>query len=262
MSPPCEASSTATFAGADSKAPKLSSATRDLLEELGLPWVIENVRGASKELDDAVTLVGQDWGLRTERAQLFEAGLGVQISRCPRLSKGGEELRRRCCLGARARFERFDRFGRRVSHPYCSGNIIPILGTSPGRCSGNENFAAMGVNPAHMSYPRLAKAIPPPFSQHLCGQLTRHVLRARFGVDVPSFDLAYEMGPRAARMLNHLLRGAGGPSASAGLDFLPGKVGKANQPAVREAEASTEVVAVRPPPDKESWLVGANAPGD
>ena len=68
--------------------------------------------------------------------------------------------------------------------------------------------------------------------------------------------------PRAARMLNHLLRGAGGPSASAGLDFLPGKVGKANQPAVREAEASTEVVAVRPPPDKESWLVGANAPGD
>ena len=54
-------------------------------------------------------------------------------------------------------------------------------------------------------------------------------------------------------MLNHLLRGAGGPSASAGLDFLPDKVGKANQPAVREAEASTEVVAVRPPRDKESW---------
>ena len=54
-------------------------------------------------------------------------------------------------------------------------------------------------------------------------------------------------------MLNHLLRGAGGPSASAGLDFLPDKVGKANQPAVREAEASTEVVAVRPPRDQESW---------
>ena len=150
-----------------------------------------------------MTLIGQDWGLRTESARLFDAGQGVQISRCPWLSKGGEELRRRCCLGARARFDRLDRFGRRVSHPCCSGNIFPILGTSPGRCSEEESFAAMGVDLAHMSYSRLAKAILPPFAQHLCGQLTRHILRARFGVDVPHFDLAHEMGPRVARMLNH-----------------------------------------------------------
>ena len=63
-SPPCEASSTATFDGVGSRAPRLISATRDLLLELGLPFIIENVGGASREMHDATRLVGQDFGLR------------------------------------------------------------------------------------------------------------------------------------------------------------------------------------------------------
>ena len=46
-SPPCEASSTATFGGGhNSNAQRLISQTRDMLEELGLPYIIENVRGS------------------------------------------------------------------------------------------------------------------------------------------------------------------------------------------------------------------------
>ena len=47
-SPPCEARSTVTFgSGHNSEAPRLISQTREMLEELGLPYIIENVRGAS-----------------------------------------------------------------------------------------------------------------------------------------------------------------------------------------------------------------------
>ena len=59
-SPPCEASSTATFGGGhNSAAPRLIAQTRDMLEELGLPYMIENVRGATRELSPgALTLKG------------------------------------------------------------------------------------------------------------------------------------------------------------------------------------------------------------
>ena len=80
-SPPCEASSTATFGGGHhSEAPRLISQTRDMLVELGLPFIIENVRGATKELSkDSLTLKGQDFGLETERPRLFEAGIGLEL---------------------------------------------------------------------------------------------------------------------------------------------------------------------------------------
>ena len=76
-SPPCEASSTLTFGGQPSVAQRLIAATRDALVETGLPFVIENVRGAASELlPHAITLRGQEYGLETERPRLFEAGGG------------------------------------------------------------------------------------------------------------------------------------------------------------------------------------------
>ena len=48
-----------------------------MLEEIGLPYIIENVRGAANELSpESLTLRGQDFGLETERPRLFEAGNG------------------------------------------------------------------------------------------------------------------------------------------------------------------------------------------
>ena len=42
-SPPCEGSSTLTFGGVPSSAPRLIPAVRDMLDAMGLPYVIENV---------------------------------------------------------------------------------------------------------------------------------------------------------------------------------------------------------------------------
>ena len=226
-SPPCEASSSATFGGVDSKAPRLISATRDLLLELGLPFIIENVGGASQEMPDATRLVGQDFGLRTERPRLFEAGGGLEIGRCPWLAEGGEALRRRSCLGMRARFDRLDRFGLglRVRSPCCRGNIVPIMGTSPLRCTFEESAEAMGIEVGHMPCDRLAKAISPAYAQHLLGCVARHALKVKFGLCVPSYAESQEIGPRAEREMKHRLRGAGGVSESQGLEFIAKSLG-------------------------------------
>ena len=114
-SPPCEASSTATFGGGhNSTAQRLIAQTRDMLEELGLPYIIENVRGAAPELRGAITLRGQEFGLETERPRLFESGNGLELKESAYLSEGGASLRQRCCLGERARYAKLDCFGRRV----------------------------------------------------------------------------------------------------------------------------------------------------
>ena len=161
-SPPCEASSTATFGGGhNSEAPKLIAQTRDLLIELGLPYIIENVRGAMSELSkDALTLKGQEFGLETERPRLFEAGNGLELKPCAFLTEGGSALRSRSCLGERARYTKLDSFGRRFTVPCCSGNIYPVMGSYPSKSSEAENARAMGLDPGHMPFARMAKAIP------------------------------------------------------------------------------------------------------
>lgn len=165
-SPPCEASSTATFGGGhNSTAPRLIAQTRDMLVELGLPFVIENVQGAVGELsDEAITLRGQDFGLETERPRLFEAGGGLKLEPSASLSAGGSKLRARCCLGSRARYAKLDAFGRRMRRPCCSGNIYPVMGSAPSRSTEGENARAMGLDPGHMPFARMAKAIPPAYA--------------------------------------------------------------------------------------------------
>ena len=76
----------------------------------------------------------------------------------------------------------------------------------------------MGIDPEHMPYRSMAKAIPPAFASDLFGQLVRHVLRVRYGVEAVSFAQARLDWPRASRRLRHLLRGAGGESPSQGVE--------------------------------------------
>jgi DNA (cytosine-5)-methyltransferase 1 len=52
--------------------PDLIGPTRELLAELGLPYIIENVRGALPKLHDPVMLCGTMFGLRTYRHRYFE----------------------------------------------------------------------------------------------------------------------------------------------------------------------------------------------
>lgn len=81
-SPPCQRYSLAQrIQGREH--PDLIAPTREALEELGLPYVIENVEDARDELKDPVTLCGASFGLRTYRHRLFEAGGGFQLQQPP-----------------------------------------------------------------------------------------------------------------------------------------------------------------------------------
>lgn len=57
------------------KAPDLIAPTRKLLNEIGVPWVMENVEGAP--MPDAVTYCGSMFGLDVRRHRLFESNISL-----------------------------------------------------------------------------------------------------------------------------------------------------------------------------------------
>ena len=240
-SPPCEGSSTLTFGGAPSTAQRLIPAVRDMLEETGLPYVIENVLGASSEMrSHAVIARGQEYGLETERPRLLEAGGGLSLRMSEGLLHSGAALRGRCCLGARARYPKLDRFGLRMREPCCSGNIFAVMGDAPRRSTLAENARALDVDLGHASFDRLAKGIPPAYGADVFGQMIRLALRQRYGISAPSFFEAQSDLPRARRQLGHWLSGAGAVSPSKGLELTR----RQDAPTREEPAAPSDGVAV------------------
>jgi DNA (cytosine-5)-methyltransferase 1 len=73
-SPPCQAYSQATPLHHREVLPRLIAPTRDLLMELGKPYVIENVENARAELRDPVMLCGTMFGMPVWRHRYFECG--------------------------------------------------------------------------------------------------------------------------------------------------------------------------------------------
>lgn len=72
-SPPCQRySSTANLPNVRKDHPDLLPGTRDLLIDLGLPWVIENVEGAPMR-PPAIMLCGLSFGLKVFRHRWFES---------------------------------------------------------------------------------------------------------------------------------------------------------------------------------------------
>jgi DNA (cytosine-5)-methyltransferase 1 len=71
-SPPCQAYSQASLGqrNAGKDYPDLLAPTRDLLEQTGLPWVIENVPGAPMRPD--IVICGCQVGLKLRRVRWFE----------------------------------------------------------------------------------------------------------------------------------------------------------------------------------------------
>lgn len=72
-SPPCQSSSLITKGtnqGIADRYEDLIAPTRDLLKQIGLPYVIENVQGAPVRAD--LRLCGEQFGLRVIRHRLFE----------------------------------------------------------------------------------------------------------------------------------------------------------------------------------------------
>lgn len=75
-SPPCQRFSKAQrIQGNDH--PDLIAPTREVLLELGIPYVIENVEDARDELIDPITLCGASFGFHTYRHRLFESSFPV-----------------------------------------------------------------------------------------------------------------------------------------------------------------------------------------
>jgi DNA (cytosine-5)-methyltransferase 1 len=84
-SPPCQAHTTMSnrWRGAGGKADEhinLIPPTRELLQETGLPWVIENVPGAKPHLRSPVVINGPNVSLfRLARPRLFEASFVILV---------------------------------------------------------------------------------------------------------------------------------------------------------------------------------------
>lgn len=81
-SPPCQhwSALSITTPGTRESYPDLISPTRTLLQDIGKPYVIENVAGAP--LKDPLQLCGTSFGLRIRRHRLFESSAPIPALAC------------------------------------------------------------------------------------------------------------------------------------------------------------------------------------
>lgn len=139
-SPPCQAFSiTGNLARAQGKAQStvdLLTPLRPLLEASGVPYVIENVKGAP--LHDPVVLCGSTFGLKVRRHRLFESNL-------PLLPHGP-------C--------RHKEQGRPVGVYHALNDSIPQGGKTAATLE--EGQEAMGID--WMTWKELKEAIPPEYT--------------------------------------------------------------------------------------------------
>ena len=151
-SPPCQGYSTQT---ADkSKHERLIDTVRDLLIATGLPYVIENVEGAAKELRDPVRLCGSSFGMDIRRHRYFETNWPLVAPPCNHAWQT-------------PRFRSLDIKSVRA------GRLASVVGVH-----GHLNYSgereirqrAMGID--WMTDHELAESIPPKYTRFIGDQLT------------------------------------------------------------------------------------------
>lgn len=144
-SPPCQAHTKARKLMGNEH-PDLIERTRELLQATGLPYVIENVKGAP--LIDPQVLEGQMFGLNTHRPRLFETNWGFQAPTLrpppPRQTKMGRKPK--------------------------PGEAIQVVGHFSDIAAARE---AMGID--WMNQGELAQAIPPAYTEFIGSALMRHL---------------------------------------------------------------------------------------
>lgn len=151
-SPPCQAYSVAsqTQRNQGKIYPDLVAPTRDALNQVGLPWIIENVPGAPVRPD--IKICGCQVGLDLRRIRLFETSWGGTCADLPV-----------------------------HHHPYpvvsVTGHGTPTwvrqkLGYNP---TIAHYRAAMGID--WMNRDELSQAIPPAYTEYVGRQLLAHVER-------------------------------------------------------------------------------------
>lgn len=153
-SPPCQRWSAKTRD--KGRHPDLITPLRPLLEDTGLPYVIENVEGAP--LLDPITLCGSMFGLRVRRHRLFETNGPIHSrSSCDHAWQDADK-----------RFLLYDH------GKWFRSGIVHVFGTGGGKA--REWWpSAMGCgdtwDDCWMSRPELAEAIPPAYTEFIGKQL-------------------------------------------------------------------------------------------
>lgn len=144
-SPPCQAWTNAQKINGNQH-PELVEPVREILEVLGVPYVIENVPGAP--LRDPIELCGAMFGLGTYRHRLFESNV--------KLSAPGHPKHK----------ARTTKMGR----PPVDGEFMHVVGNFSGVAKARE---VMGMGWA--SRDGLREAIPPAYTNLVGGQLMAHL---------------------------------------------------------------------------------------
>lgn len=147
-SPPCQAHTQAQRIRGYSHT-DLIGPTRDLLRQIGKPYIIENVPGAP--LINPIQLVGTMFGLKTMRPRLFECSFEIPFMLAPPMPAKQVKMGR----------------------PPRSGEFVQVVGHF-----ANVDYAreAMGID--WMTRNELAQAIPPAYTEYLGHYLMEHIQMA------------------------------------------------------------------------------------
>jgi DNA (cytosine-5)-methyltransferase 1 len=157
-SPPCQAYTTMNNRRASSS-PPLIAQTRALVDQAGMPYVIENVLGARSELNSPILLTGEMFGLRVHRPRLFEANWPLMSGQPPPRQH----------------------------------NPVPVYGKLDGRrvwtrSDGTELRAPRTLEPAAeamgidwMTWDELREAIPPAMTEYIGHQLVQYLAHLAVG---------------------------------------------------------------------------------
>lgn len=163
-SPPCQGYTALQHAPGAIGAPRLITAVRELLEAIGLPYVLENVEGAKEEMPGAICLCGSMFGLGCYGAQLRRHRLF--ISNVPISPPGpcrhddGPVIG---VYGGHARLRAASHGGRGTRDPWPKGHRDAMA-------------RALGMDWGTAA--ELSEAIPPAYTAHLGAQLLAAMRRA------------------------------------------------------------------------------------
>jgi DNA (cytosine-5)-methyltransferase 1 len=149
MSPPCQFDSDCQrIQGRDH--PDLIGPTRDELNTIGLPWVIENVRGALPKLHNPIMLCGTMFGLRTYRHRYFETGGGFTFTPPEHPEHAAPQAK--------------------MGRPARPGEFVQYIGNFSGVQAARDD---MGMPWANRD--GLREAIPPAYTRHIGEALTAYL---------------------------------------------------------------------------------------